>query len=161
MGASAAGLVRVNAILLTVVPSTASFAGPTLAYGAIGVNDSGLSLVEARDYKNWTFTYIGGGTGYSVSIYGTTDPVAYAQWRASHDPQAYFNRVGGAPVLPPTSWVLLPGPSEQTGTGVVGNPLTSSAPFFQFSGAIVGVRAVLTASAAAAGTATIAVEAIP
>jgi hypothetical protein len=162
MPGSGAGLNRVNGVVLSINnPATAVVPAPTMAYGTIGVNDSGQVLTEAMNFTKWTFTLLGGGTGYSVTIYGTNDPVAYAAWKASFNPALYANRVGGAPVLPASSWFPLYAPADQTGSGAPANPMTASNPSMQFSGTLIAVRAVLTASASAAGSVSVAVEAVP
>lgn len=138
--------------------STAVVASPRTAYGTIGLNDSGTMLAEARDFTKWTFSLTGGGTGYSFTIYGTNDPLAYAAWKAAFNPQAYPN---GTPVVPASSWFVLTNPSIQTGTGTVADPMTDSAPLLQFSGSLIAVRAVLTATSTASGTRSVVVEAAP
>lgn len=152
---SGAGLNRVQAVILSCGTNTTAVASPLAGYGTIGVNDSGLQLCEAQGFTKWTFQLLGGGTGYSVSLYGTSDPVAIGQWRASFNPQAPKY------TLPASSWFLLPGPAEQTGTGTIANPMTGTNPQFQFSGALLGIRAVLTASATPSGVISVSVVAVP
>lgn len=161
--ASGAGLNRASVIALTIQDkNTAVVTSPRSAYGTTGVNDTGPIPVlgEARDFTKWTFSLIGAGTGYSLSVYGTVDPVAYATWKNALNPNLYLN-VTNKPSTPASSWFLLPAPAEQTGTGSVANPMTDTNPLLQFSGALVGVRIVLTASVSASGTRQVVVEAAP
>lgn len=161
MPGSGAGLNRVTGVVLAVNAATAIVAAPLTAYGTIGVNDSGQVLTEAMGFTKWTFTLLGGGTGMSVTIYGTNDPVAYAAWKASFNPALYAQRTGGAPVLPTSSWFALYAPADATGTGAPANPMTATNPSMQFSGGLIAVRAVLTASATPVGSLSVAVEAVP
>ncbi len=152
---SGSGLNRVNATILSVNASAAAVSSPLSAYGTIGVNDSGMALNEARDFKKWNFSLSGGGTGYEISVYGTNDPIAYAAWRQAFNPGYY---PGGVVVLPATSWFLLPGPDQEAGTGPMANPMTQTAPMMEFSGSILACRAVLTATSGAAGVVNVNVE---
>jgi hypothetical protein len=158
--ASNAGMNRVSELLISATMNSTAVTGAPATYGISGINDTGIALCEARDFKSWTFMLTGGGTGYSFSIYGTVDPLAYAVWRSQWNPQAYFGRVGGPPTLPGTSWVLLPGPSDQAGTGTSANPLTEASPIFQYNGALVACRVVLT-TAGSAGIAAVVAEVTP
>lgn len=159
MGGSGAGLNRLTAVMLSVQNgSTATVGAPRTNYGIIGLNDSGTLLAEARDYTKWTFSLTGAGSGYSFTLLGTNDPLAYAAWKASFNPQAYPN---GTPVVPASSWFVLDSPSVQSGTGVVGNPLTDATPLLQFSGSLIAVRAVLTATSSASGVRNVVAEAAP
>lgn len=157
MSGSGAGLNRVYSTILSCNTGTAVASSPLSSYGTIGVNDSGMVLNEALGFTKWTFTLLGGGTGYSVSVYGTNDPTAHIVWSQKMNPGQYTTPAS----LPASSWFLLPGPSEQTGTGTIANPMTGTAPVFQFSGSLLAVRAVLTASATPAGSITVAVLAVP
>jgi hypothetical protein len=152
---SGAGLNRVQAVILSCNVNTAVVAAPLTAYGTLNVNDSGLVLCEAQGFTKWTFQLLGGGTGYSITLYGTSDPVALGQWRSS------FNPLAPKYALPASSWFILPGPAEQTGTGTIANPITATAPSFQFSGSLLGVRAALTTSATPSGVVSVSVVAVP
>ena len=159
MPGSGQGLVRSFATLLTLQPTCTAVAAPLTGYGTKGINDSGMALNDAMDFSKWTFSGVGGGTGYTVSLYGTNDPVAYAAWKQSINPGAY---PGGPVTLPASSWFLLPGPSEQSGTGAIANPLVAgSSNLFQYSGVLLAVRAVLTAVGTISGTYTVNVQAVP
>lgn len=158
--ASGAGLNRASLVALTVNnTSVTSVSSPLTAYGT-AAQDTGTVplLVEARDFTKWTFSRIGGGTGYAFSIYGTVDPMAYKLWKYQFNPNLFLGQ--NAPTLPASSWFLLDAPSAASGTGSVGNPLTDSAPLLQYSGALVGVRVVLT-TAGSAGACSVVVEVAP
>lgn len=162
--ASGAGLNRVYAVVLSGIGTgTGTVATPLTSYGTLGVNDSGMVLNEAMNFSRWTFSLLGGGTGYSVSCYGTIDPVAYGIWRQSFNPGQAIPGVPGSAKnsLPATSWFLLPGPSEQTGTGGIANPLTGTSPLLTVSLPLLAVRVVLTGSATPVGGVSVAVEAVP
>jgi hypothetical protein len=162
--ASGAGMNRASVIALSIQDPTniAVVAAPTTAYGIIGANDSGQLLTEARDFTKWTVTKIGAGTGYTFSVYGTNDPMAYAVFRYKQLGSAAFpGNPGFVPTLPASSWVLLPAPSDQTGTGPVANPLTDASPMMQYSGTLTGIRVVLTTKTSAAGLAQVVIEAAP
>lgn len=158
MPGSSAGLNLVVATLISLNASATAVASPLTGYGTLGINDSGMALNEAQGFTKWKFTASGGGTGYTVTLYGTNDPLAKAAWRQSHNPGAY---PGGVLVLPASSWVILGGPSEQSGTGLIANPITATTPTFDFSGSLLAVRAVLTAVAAPSGIFTVNAEAVP
>ena len=163
--ASGAGLNRASVVELSIQDPTniAVVSSPMTAYGTIGVNDSGQLLTEARDFTKWTISKIGAGTGYSFSVYGTNDPLAYAVFRYTQLGQAAFpGNPGYVPSLPASSWFLLPAPSEQSGTGSVANPISDSSPLLQYSGTITGIRVVLTAkTAGATGLSQVVIEATP
>lgn len=156
MSGSGAGLNRVFATILTCQPTATALATPLTGYGTIGVNDSGMALNEAMNFTKWSFMLNAGTTGYSISLYGTADPKAYAAWRNAINP-GQSNGI----TLPASAWFLLPGPSEQAGTGAIANPITSTSTMFQFSGSLLAVRAVLTTATTPTGVASINVEAVP
>lgn len=161
--ASGAGLNRASTIALSIQDPTITVVGsPRTAYGTTGVNDTGPIpvLAEARDFTKWTFSLLGSGSGYSFTIYGTLDPLAYAAWKNEMNPNLYINSAV-KPSPPASSWFILPAPSEQSGTGSVANPLTDTAPLLQYSGTLVGVRVVLTGSATPAGLRQVAIEVAP
>jgi len=111
-------------------------------------------MFEAIGFKTWSFQHLGGTTGYSVSIYGTIDPALYKYLDTTES--ANFNPATLATIVPASSWVLLPSPAENTGTGTVANPMVSgTSNFLQFSGTLVAVRAVLTATTTPTGTGTV------
>lgn len=157
MSGSGAGLNRVFATVLTCQPSATLVSTPLVSYGAIGINDSGMALNEAMNFTKWTFSMNQGTTGYTISLYGTNDPKAYAAWKQGFNPGQFPNGI----TLPASSWFLLPGPSEQTGTGAIVNPITSTSVLFQYSGTLLAVRAVLTAATTPTGVAVVNVNAVP
>lgn len=160
MSGSSAGLNRVFANILTVYSGASAVASPLAGYGTIGLNDSGMALNEAMNFTKWSASLLGGGTGMTVTLYGTTDPRADAAWRQAMNPGLYPSPV----TVPASSWFVLPGPSEQSGTGSIANPMVNTAnstAFFQYSGALMAIRAVLTASASASGLVTVSIQAVP
>jgi hypothetical protein len=138
-------------------------------------------LAEARGFTKWTFSLIQTGTvalaGYQVTILGTMDPNANQTWwyavqgrtpsgvsalPAGGSPsQLGSAALGYYPGIPTTSWFVLPGPSEQSGTGVIANPLTPANPVFTCNLPLNMVRAVVTANSAATGSFNVAALAIP
>ena len=162
--ASGAGQNRIYRTVLTLNTNSTAVGTPLSSYGTLGLNDSVSSsnlaqaCVEAMNFTKWTFSLLGAGSaGYTVTIYGTNDPKAYKAWMSTFNPQSPHGTV----TLPASSWFKLPGPSEQAGTGAIANPMTDSVPTFQYSGGLIGVRAVLTAVASASGNVSVAVEAVP
>lgn len=143
-------------LLLSLTPSATAVATPLANYGTIGVNDSG-AFITPIGLSKVTFQIIGPGAtaaGYTVSVYGTIDPTAYFAYTANsandgitagtakNTTQANY---GVVYTIPATSWQLLPAPSEQSGAGVVANPMvTGTSTFMQVSGAFVAYRVVLT-----------------
>lgn len=131
--------------------------------------DSGIQMLQAAGYTKWTFQLVGPGVtaattaAFSISIYGTIDPNILQQ--SYQTAGNYPSSVGKDPsftasltAIPATSWFLLPGPSEQTGTGSITNPLTTAAAgptILTASMPLVAVRAVLTGTAPTTGTAPI------
>jgi hypothetical protein len=61
--------------------------------------------------------------------------------------------------VPANSWVLLPSPSDQAGTGIDVNPITGVGQMFRTQRCLLSVRAVLTATAGAVGSLAIVVTA--
>ena len=130
---------------------------PTASGAAL---DSGIQMVEAIGCKEFTFQIIGPGaasTGYSITCYGTVDQAAYAYGKAPGQTTVVYPNTAqqstivgqgkGSTALATTSWVVLPGPSEQSGTGVMGNPMLSgSAQILKVSLTLVAVRCVATLS---------------
>jgi hypothetical protein len=70
------------------------------------------------------------------------------------------NAAGFVPGIQPWEWVLIEAPSENTGTGMVTNPMTPSAPLLVTTAHWMAVRAVLT-TAGTAGAVRIVAQAIP
>jgi len=162
MGASSSVLNRVGQYggeLLVWVPPSAS-----------GTIDSGVQMMAAFGYKDWTFQVIGPGAqtaGYSVSCYGSIDQVitvlgrpldsesitAYKystlQQKVTPQGQGYAGSLSLA-----TSWSLLPGPSEQGGTGIMTNPIvtgTNSNQFLRVAMPLAAVRVTVTISGSPSG----------
>lgn len=169
MPGSGAGLNRVGnvggVVLLTLNPTSTAVATPLTGYGTAG-NDSWVgtapltgaallgsnAMVEATGFTKWQFQLVPppGGTTvgtYQVTLYGTTSSLAYSQWELSHNPQAYAYPNSAPPAMPAAGWFILPGPSDQGGTGTDANPLTAAAPTLTVSRPLVAVRAVLTGGA--------------
>lgn len=163
--ASGAGQNRVNQAILVCTPAATALATPLTGYGTINGNDSGQVMNEAANFTKWTFQMTGGGTGYSVTIYGTADRLIYRAWMNSLNPgQPTFN-APSQPVINTaalaSSWFPLYAQSDQSGTGAPANPMTATSPSMQFSGELVAVRAVLTTTTGAAGSVTIVASAVP
>ena len=151
--ASGAGLNRVaqqggKPLLLIDITATA-VSTPLTGYGTIGSNDSGLVMLEAIGFTKWAFCLVGNTTGQSVTIYGTLDPIASQAWNTPHNGPK--GGPDGSTVVPAGSWFKLPGPSEQTGTGGISNPLVAATPLLNVSMPLVAVRAVLTVTSSPAG----------
>lgn len=159
--ASNAGLNRVYTVALQLQATSglAAVASPLTTYGTTGINDSGAIMFEAMNFTNWMFSLIPGAggstTGYTISCYGTSDPIAVAQWRSSFNPQV------PAKTIPASSWVLLDAPSTQAGTGTIANPMTSTSPMLIVKQPLLAVRVVLTAVSGNTAGAQVLVEATP
>lgn len=166
---SGAGLNRYGTLggvpILTIPSGASALAAPLAGYGTIGQNDSGGVAHAAAGFTKWTFQLIGpgaGSAGYTVSLYGTVDP-ALLQYVYTTGPSS------GQPMdtcattaIPASSWFLLPAPSEQSGTGQVGNPLVSSgAQLLIVSMDLIAVRAVLTTIGAPTKSVTVLASAAP
>ncbi len=167
--ASGAGGNRVGSLgglpILRLRPTATPFTGWATGYGTIGLNDSGLVLIEGEAFTKWRIQLapegpltsgLTGGvasgalpSGYEVSIFFTIDRSAYMALGSTTYPtaqnQSYPGPNGGpmgSQIVPPGSWVLADEPSAQGGSS--GNPLTSSTPFFSIGNTVVALRAVLT-----------------
>lgn len=150
--ASGAGLNRVGQyggrLLLSASTAVTPVATPLTGYGTIGGSDSGPIMWEGIGFSKWGFQILGGGTGYSVSVYGTLDPVLFKYLDTpgtAGTPQAL------ALIVPASSWFLLPAPSSETGTGADANPMVAANPTMLASRPLVAVRAVVTATATPTG----------
>jgi hypothetical protein len=174
--ASGAGLNRTGngggvKLLSNLGAGTATVATPLTGYGTIGVNDSGyFAMPEAIGSSKWTFQLVRSPSsattfsGLSVTIYGTIDSRAYADWKNSNEPAAYGLNLtqGGVPqTIPADSWFVLPSPSDQTGAGAAVNPLTAPGSFLYCSLNLVAVRAVLTGSTTPTGSCDVIGFAVP
>lgn len=176
MPGSGAGLNRVGqagAVALVCNPSSTA---NTLAYylqnyGNAGndsyvLNGNSPNFVEAAGFSKIQcelIPYAGSTTysGYSIAVLGTSDPRAYAQYKAQMNPMTYAFTVGGTPTVPPGSWKLLTGPSDQGGEGVEANPMTQASPMFYTSRGLLAVRFVLVAMSAASGAVAATYLAVP
>jgi hypothetical protein len=94
---------------------------------------TGPTCAEAKFWTKWTFSLTGTFTGYSVQIYGTLDG---------------------------TSWFLLPARSDQSGTGIEANPLTSISQSLSYDRPLKGVRAIAS-GVGQTGTVNVNVSAVP
>ena len=160
--ASSAGVNRVTQALLVLNPTATAVATPLTGFGTIGGNDSGAVLLEASGFTKFTFQLVGG-TGYTVSVYGTTDRNVYRAWTNNFNPgqPTFPNAPAFNSVALAASWFLLGAPADNTGTGAPANPMTGTNPWTQFSGALTAVRVVLTEVAAPAGNCAVTAEATP
>jgi hypothetical protein len=166
---SGAGLNRGGVLggitLLSVAPTAALVAAPTAAYGTIGLNDSGGLLHTLAGFTKWRFQIIGAGAttaGYSISIYGTLDPALlnYVYQQGPHSGLPMDTCAVTA--IPATSWQLVDSPSDQSGTGVVANPMVTGASTTCASNTgWYAVRAVLTATASPTLPITVLASAVP
>ena len=176
-------LQNINASGITAV--SASLPAPPAAYGTIGVNDSGGCAAEGRNFSKQTFTLIPVGstalTNIQVAIFGTNSPDAdQTFWNAMQgpgsmlgggtyggstavpiSPQGFTNAAGYYPGFPSSGWVLIPAPSEQSGTGGVANPLTPQSPLLNSATVFQSVRAVVVSATNGTGIFHVAVEWIP
>jgi hypothetical protein len=137
---SGAGLVRIGGVGGENILTT-SAAGPTY---------SGVKIIEGYGMQKWLFQLTGTFTGYSVSIFGTTDPAAVVP----SYPGGLYNQPGSfvanpafaAPASNP-SWFLLPSPSDIAGAGTEVNPLVAAGTSLYFQGTIRACCAVATGTA--------------
>lgn len=164
MSGSGAGLNRYSATILDGVnANTTAITNPLAGYGTTGYNDTGIVGAEARNWTKWAFQMRQNGTSaatFEVSIYGTVSEAAYIQWMQAFNPGQSVSSFFGTVTVNASDWFLLPGPSEQSGTGSISNPLTTTSPFLEYSGALIAVRAVLTTQGTA-GSISIVVTASP
>lgn len=157
-------------LLPLLTSASAAVASPLTAYGTTTgptPNDSG-AYVSPIGMSKWTFQIIGAGAnaaGYSVTIYGTTDRVAYTAWSAAMNVggTAFGGGIDGITAgIPASSWQVLPGPSDQSGTGSVTNPMISgSATWFTANIPLVAVRAVLTTIGSPSNSISVSAFAVP
>ena len=128
MFGSEAGLVRIEKVILTTSAASA---------------DSGPTCLEAKDWRNWTFTVEGTiPGGASVTWYGTNDINTAGTLPGTATPPAAY---GGVVAVTPTAsnWFLIPAEAIQTGTGVEANPITSPAQSLSYDRPLRAVRAVV------------------
>jgi hypothetical protein len=108
-------------------------------------------MLAGKGFSKWVFQMLGPGAaaaGYSVTILGTIDPGILASVNMMTQPNTFgsgSDLAGNRTVIPATSWFALPGPSEQSGTGTIANPMVSgTTTVFICALPLVAVRAVLT-----------------
>lgn len=153
--------------------ATTALANQGLAsYGTIGVNDSGGQMLEAIGYSKWGFQLVADSStalsGFQVLLLGTLSPYAYLTWTNANQGQTPYptantgtgvgknwlptwqygvtNNASFNPGVQPWEWVPIPGPSEQSGTGNIANPLTETTPLLFTTSPWVAVRAVVVAT---------------
>ena len=157
-GGSSAGGNRILVPILKLVPTATAVATPLTGYGTIGLNDSGLVLVEAQFWTKWGFQLCPEevpqpalpnttalATGYSVTIYYTLSRyVQFAQQTRQTQPYQSPADATGSTLVPVGAWWPLPAPSDQSGTATDYNPLTSDGPVLAGNRFAMGFRAVLT-----------------
>lgn len=166
MPGSGQGILQVYRTALTANTASSAYTTPTTGYGTTGVNDTGPIplLTEAHGWKKLTAQLIGGGSGYSFSIYYTADPVAYKVWTYARNPNPsniFASQGITLTSLPATSWALMPGPSEDAGDGQTSNPLTGGSATFLGDQAWLGIRVVLTGVTGASGSVSLVLTATP
>lgn len=155
-GSSAGGNLGWECLLMVPAAATA-VAAPLTGYGTIGWNDSGARLFSFRGFTKPSFQicpqppqypYSSNNTtllpnGWGISVYYTLD-------KTLNTIQNNSNKSGGISLdgstqLPIGSWILLPGPSDQSGTGVDANPMLSGTnPILSASRAAAAFRVVVT-----------------
>jgi hypothetical protein len=183
--ASGAGLNRIGAgggvfLLDAITSATAVVSSPLTAYGTLNVNDSGGQATEGIGYSKWVFHLVATDatalSSLSVTMLGTISPFAYSTFTGvmggkTPTPQVpqvgpayapgYSNATGFVPGVAPWEWFIIPGPSEQSGTGNIANPLTAYTPLLYTSMPLVAVRAVVTSALTGNGTARVYGFAVP
>jgi hypothetical protein len=180
---SGAGSNLLNAFLLQNCNAASGALTPATAltsYGTLtpGGNDSG-GFAEIRAFKAFKFQLVQIGAtalvGGAVSIYGTTDPNAFQTYMYAlqgRNPAGQsalpfggnpnnLAQVGFLPGIPPSSWSLLDGLADQSGTGSSANPMTPAIPWFTGNGPIVALRAVITTAFTGGGQFSVSVIGIP
>jgi hypothetical protein len=160
-----AGILQVQRTALTANTASSAYTTPLAGYGTSAQDTGAVPLLtEAKGWKKVTAQLIGGGSGYSFSIYYTADPVAYKVWvyACNPNPSNIFAAQGiTLTSLPASSWSLMPGPSEQSGDGSTSNPLTGGSATFLADQAWLGLRVVLTGMAGASGSVSLVLTATP
>lgn len=155
---SSAGANRVLVPILRLRPSATAVTTPLTTYGTIGLNDSGLVLVEAQYFTKWGFQLCPEevaqptlpntavlASGYSVTIYYTISRyVQFAQQVRTTQPYQSPADATGSTLVPPGAWWPLPASADQSGTASDYNPLTAAGPVLAGSRFALGFRAVLT-----------------
>lgn len=126
---------------------------------------SGPVGAEAQRFTKWVF-HLGPNpegsalpTGYTVSIYGTNDGnaindealVVSATGVPTYQTVGAPNANYPAPGASGESWFLLPAESEQSGTGLMTNPLTAVGNSLYYNGPLLVVCCVITSSSPTGG----------
>lgn len=128
--------------------------------GAVAPSGYSISIYGSNDPRIFVPDYaydrnFSGGASAGLngsSTYGRLDSVtATGRDGALRLPIAQHVQNGDVS-LNPNSWVLMPSPSDQAGTGIDVNPIISVGQMFYTKRPLLAVRVVLTASAAAVGS---------
>jgi hypothetical protein len=142
---------------------TASPDGSQWHFSTYGT-DSGIQMLSGAGFTKWVFQLAGpganasGSAAFGVSLYGTVDAGILSQVYSNPAQVGGFNPVNAEAnltMIPGYDWFLLPGPSEQSGTGTMANPMVTSSTggtMLYVSMPLIAVRAVLT-TAPTTGTA--------
>lgn len=120
-------------------------------------------MFEAVGLTTWSLSLIQVGatalSNLAVTVYITNDKQVRTKYL-----QTLGSPTAAADIVTafPNSWQQAPGPSEQTGTGAIANPMTANVPFFQFKGSVEAIRVVAAASGGVAtGAFRVAAMAVP
>jgi hypothetical protein len=172
--ASGAGLNRIGPLggipILSAYPTVAAVAAPFAGYGVnsggppYAGNDSGIQLVSAVGFSKYIFSIIGPNAatpGYTISVYGTIDPALLTYLETNHNAKNGMLDGDVSGIVPATSWFLLSGPADQTGTGAIANPMvtgggsSTTTVVHEHNFPLVAIRAVVTATNAPTGNVTL------
>jgi hypothetical protein len=135
--------------------------------GPVAPSGYTVSIYGSNDPRCFVPSSVGGradlldtGNGIQGSQYGSPYIVTpTGRDQALRLPIGTHVQNGDVLSVPANSWVLLPGPSDQVGTGVDVNPIISVGQMFHAKRCLLSVRAVLTASAGAVGSMAICITA--
>jgi hypothetical protein len=183
MGSGAGSNLVSGYLLSNVNANSGVVSSPTTTYGVPGQggNDSWGFASEVRAFSKFIFNLEQIGTvalsGFAVTIYGTVSPLAYQTFQYAiqgrnpagqtalpfgGNAQALASSAQGfIPGIPAAAWSVLMGPNEQASGGASANPLTPTNPFFQGTGPISAIRAVVTTNTTATGSFNVAFQGIP
>ena len=162
--AAQGGLVSVGShggvVLGSFTASSTANTTPLTSYGTIWTADTGICMADANCYTKWTFQPIiltaGTLTAFGITVYGTISSNAWNQFQLNQIQNNNANFLMAPTFIPATNWFVIPGPSEQSGTGLIANPLSLIGQSLSYSGPLTAVRCVLTT--AVAGTATLGIS---